>query len=156
MGKMYTISFTEVAVSAQVDFFEVTAASTKLAVIHGFELSNSTDFGDAAEEVLPLVLKRGNTTSGTGGATPTPTPLESGQGASSFVADTNNTTKATGGSPVNVGATGWNIRMSPGQWQWSPEQRIYLAPSERFVVELTNTPVDSIDISGTMWIEEIG
>lgn len=156
MGKMYTVSFSETAVTAQVDLWEVNVSSTRMCVIHGFELANSSDVGDAAEEILPIVLRRGNATSGSGGSAVTPAPLEEGQGAANFTAETCNTTKASTGSPVTLGATGWNIRMSPSQWIWSPEMRIYLAPSSRFCIEITNTPADSIDISGTLWVEELG
>lgn len=156
MGKMYTVVFTGVAVTAQQDLFEITSASTRVLMIHGFELSQSTEVGDAQEEVLSVLVKRGQTTSGSGGTAPTPTPLETNQGAAAFAAEVNNTTKASTGTIVTIHSTNWNVRQSPCTWLLPPEWRIAVGPSERLTVELATTPADSITMSGTMWVEEIG
>lgn len=155
--KMYTVQFTGVAVTAQQDLFAIVASSTKQLCVHGFELSQSTEVGDTQEEGLSILVKRGATSAGTGGTAPTPTPLQVGQGASSFTARVNDaTTIASGGTIVTVHATNWNIRSSPFQWLYTPEQRIWQAVSERLVVGLATTPADSITMSGTIWVEEIG
>ena len=154
--KMYSVVFSSVAVTAQQDFFEIVAGSAKVCCVHGFELSQSTEIGDAMEEGLAVLVKRGQTTSGSGGSAPTPTPLQLGQGASSFTAEVNNTTKASTGTIVTLHSTNWNIRATPCSWIYTPEQRIWVAPSERLTVELATTPADSITVSGTLWVEEIG
>lgn len=154
--KLYTVVFAGVAVTAQQDLFEIVAGAAKVCCVHGFELSQSTEVGDTAEEGLSILVKRGATTSGSGGTAPTPTPLQLGQGASTFTSEVNNTTKATAGTIVTVHATNWNIRSSPCPWVYTPEQRPWVAPSERLTVELATTPADSITMSGTLWVEEIG
>lgn len=160
MGKLYTVTFTAVAITAQQDLFEITAASSRVLLIHGVELSQSTEVGDAAEEGLAIVMKRGTslTTSGSGGSSATPAPLEVNQGAAGSTAEVNNTTKlAVGtGAITTLIATNWNIRATPMAWMFTPELRPVVSPSERFAVELATTPADSITTSGTLWFEEIG
>lgn len=158
MGKMYTVIFNEVAVTAQQDLFELTNGGSRILLIHGWELSQTTELGDAAEENLNLMLKRGTsaTTSGSGGSAPTPAPIEVNQGASTFLAEVNNTTKLSGGTITTLVVTSWNIRNSPCTWMFTPECRPVVSPSERLVLQLNNTPADSITMSGTMWVEEIG
>lgn len=160
MGKLYTVTFTAVAVTAQQDLFEITAASSRVLFIHGVELSQSTEVGDAAEEGLAIVMKRGTslTTSGSGGSSATPAPLEVNQGAAASTAEVNNTTKlAVGtGAITTLVATNWNIRATPMAWMFTPELRPVVSPSERFAVELATTPADSVTVSGTLWFEEIG
>lgn len=156
MSKIYSVIFNGVAVTAQQDLFEVTASSTRPCRLLGFEISQSTEVGDAQEEGLSVLVKRGATTSGSGGSAPTPNPMESNQGASGFVAEVNNTTKATTGTILTLHATNWNVRNTPCSWFYTPETCPYLAPSERLTIELATTPADSITMSGTLWVEEIG
>lgn len=154
--KMYTVPFAAVAVTAAQDLWEIVAAANRLVVVHGWELSQSTETGDAQEESLAILVKKGATTSGSGGTAPTPVPLETNQGAAGFTAEVNNTTKATTGTITTVYATSWNVRATPYPWMFTPEARIYVAPSERLTVELVAAPVDSITMSGVLWAEEIG
>lgn len=158
MGKMYTVIFNEVAVVAQQDLFELTNGGSRILLIHGMELSQTTELGDAAEENLSICMWRGTsaTTSGSGGSAPTPAPIEANQGASTFLAEVNNTTKLSGGTRTRLVTTAWNIRNSPCTWMFTPECRPVVSPSERFEVELATTPADSITMSGTLWVEEIG
>lgn len=157
MGKMATVVFSAVAVTAQQDFFEITNASTRILLIHAIELAQSTEVADAQEEGLAVLMKRGvGATTGSGGSTPTPILLETNSGAVAATAKANNTTKMTSGTITTLVSTNWNIRNTPMQWLWTPEMRPVLSPSERFTVELATTPADSITMSGTLWFEEIG
>lgn len=155
MGKLYTVSFAAVAVTAQQDFFEINGSSTKLLCVHSIRLTQSTDVGDAQAEGLALTLLRGHSTSGSGGSAPTPTPMEPNQGASSFTAEVNNTTIASTGTAVTYYAWNWIIQ-APFIEQFTPEERPWLEPSGRLVLRLSTTPADSITMSGTMVVEEIG
>jgi hypothetical protein len=155
MGMLYTVPFSAVAVTAQQDFFEITAASSSIVIIHQILLSQNTEVGDAQEEQLAILIKRGATTTGSGGSTVTPAPTEFGFGAAGFVAKTNNTTKATSGTIVTLLADNWNER---SQWLHlpTPELRFVLSPSQRLTVELATTPADSVTVSGCLWAEQIG
>lgn len=155
MGMLYTAQFNGVAVTAQQDLFELTAPSDCIVVVHQILLAQTTEVGDAQEEGLSILVKRGATTSGSGGSAPTPAPLEFGWAAAGSAVEVNNTTKASAGTIVTLHADAWNVRSSllilP-----TPELRIVLSPSQRLTVELATTPADSITMNGTLYFEEIG
>lgn len=155
MSGVYTVQFNGVAVSAQQDLFELVANSAKPIVILGFSLSQSTEVGDSAEEALSILLKSGQTTSGSGGSAPTPVANDSTMAAAGFTAEANNTTKASAGTIVTHGAWNWNIRV-PLDVLFTQEQQLVMAASRRCTLELATTPADSVTMSGTIWIQEIG
>ena len=155
MGRIYTIQFNGVAVTAQQDLFEIVAPSSAIVAIHEIGLGQTTEVGDAEEEMFSLLLKSGSTTSGSGGTTPTPVPLLIGDAAAGLTAEVNNTTKATVGTIVTHHAWAWNVRV-PFQVIWTPETRPVLAPSRRGTLELATTPADSAALNGYMIVEEIG
>ena len=155
MSGVYTVQFNGVAVTAQMDLFELVANSAKPIVILGFSLSQSTEVGDSAEEALSILLKSGQTTSGSGGSTPTPVANDSTMAAASFTAEANNTTKASAGTIVTHGAWNWNIRV-PLDVLFTQEQQLVMAASRRCTLELATTPADSITMSGVVWVQEIG
>lgn len=146
--RVYAATFNNVAVTAQQDLFEITAPSTAAVVLLELSLSQTTDFGDAQEEGLAILVKRGATTSGAGGSTPVASQVFSSAAFGGTV-EANNTTKATGGTPVTLHAEAWNVRV-PFLWVPTPETRPVIAPSGRLVVELATTPADSITMSGTV------
>jgi hypothetical protein len=153
---IYTAVFNQVAVTAQQDLFEITSPADAITIIHALELSQSTEIGDAQEEMLNIIIRRGNTTSGTGGTQAiTSQPVESGSSAYGGVIDINNTTKATAGTAQIIRVDNWNVRM-PYLWMPTPEMRLIMGPSVRVAFELATTPTDSITMSGTLWFEELG
>jgi hypothetical protein len=133
------------AFTAQIDIFELVCGSSSALVLMGFEIGQTTEVGDAQEEILSVVLKRvtGAPTSGSGGGTSTPQPTNSGGAAFGGTLETGNTTKLTGGTSVDVARFAWNVRM-PLLWRPIPEEWIGLAVSTRLVLELATTPADSI------------
>lgn len=155
MSRMYSVQFNGVAVTAQQDFFEITAAAGKNLRIHGVVLGQSTDVGDAAEEMLSILIKHGATTSGSGGSTPTPVRTNVTDTAAGFAAEANNTTKASAGTIVTAHADVWNIR-SPFIWLPPEKMQIELTGSRRLTVELATTPADSLTCNGTIYVEEFG
>ena len=155
MGRVYTAQFSGQATAAQVDFFELVAPSTAVVLIHELELTQLTELADAQEEMLLVLMKQGQTTSGSGGATPTAVPRIFGDTAFGGTVETMNTTKATAGTIVTHSAWNWNIRI-PFQKIWTPETRPILRPSRRMTIELATTPLDSITFAGTLTFESIG
>jgi hypothetical protein len=155
MSRVYTVQFTGVAVTAQQDLFELVAASTKTLRLMALFLSQSTEVGDTQEEGLSILIKSGQTTSGSGGSGPTPVPLCVTDAAAGFTAEVNNTTKATSGTIVTHHADNWNVR-APFMIMWPPEMRIPITGSRRLTIELGTTPADSITMSGTIYVEETG
>lgn len=154
-GRLYTVSFAGVAVTAQQDFFEIVAPSDATVDILEYHLSQSSDVGDAAEEGLSILLKSGATVSGSGGTTPTPVPLALGDAAFGGTAEVNNTTKANTGTIVTHHAINWNIRV-PLDVIFTPETVKVISPSARATLELATTPADSLTVSGYMVIRENG
>lgn len=150
---MYSSVFSAVAVTAQQDFFTVVAPAAGSVIIHRVVLSQSTDVGDAAEEGLNIILKRGTGTV-TAGTANTPVALESQGPAYGGTVTTANTTKL-GSSPVSAHVEVWNIRAA-FDYLPTPETRLIVPPSAKFAVELATTPADSITVSGTCLFEWIG
>lgn len=157
MGRMYSAAISVAAHTAQVDYFELSAASGKPLLLHGVELGQTTEIGDAQEEMLSLVLKRitGSPTSGSGGGAPTFQPLTPNDTAAGATLETGNTTKLTGGTSVELARFSWNVR-SPLLYLPPPEGRITLDASTRLVLEELTTPNDSITGPvGWVLIEEL-
>ncbi len=155
MGRIYTAQFTDVAVTAIQDLFELVAPSDAIVKVHDLHLSQKSDVGDAAEEILNIQLTSGHTTSGSGGSAVTPVAKEFGDPAFGGTCEANNTTQAVSGTIVTHYSWDWNIR-GPFDKVWTPETMPILSPSRRMCVELPAAPADSITMSGTITFEEIG
>jgi len=149
---MYSVTFEEVAVTSVRDLFEIVAPSDAAVVVHGLVVSQSSDAGDSQSEQLNLLIHRGST-SGTGGTTPTATPLAVGDAAFGGTVEVNNTTQGTEGTIVHSEA--FNVMAGCQIW-WTPETRPVISPSARLIVELQTAPSDSLTMSGTLYFEEIG
>ena len=156
MGRIYSVSFSGVAVTALSDLFEITPAAQKPVRIAGLWLCQTTDFGDAQDEVLRLTIRRGNTTSGSGGSAPTPAPLESSAGvAAGFTAEVNNTTQASVGTTVTLFVDGWNVR-APYQMLFPEDMRPGASVTNTLLTVELSVPADSITCSGCLLVEEMG
>lgn len=155
MGRMYATTFENVAVAALQDFFEIAPADDIPCVIHACYLSQVTDVGDSNEEMLRVAIIRGNATSGSGGGTANEVPLDSGDAAASYVGEINNTTEASTGTEVVLHAETFNIRTG---WVYipTPECRPRVDQGDGLmVVRLLVAPGTSINMSGTLIVEEI-
>ncbi len=154
MAGIYTAVFNNVAVTAIQDLFEFNAASDAVVYLHDIHISQNTDVGDAAEEVLRIELTSGHATSGSGGTTPTAVPRNIGQPAFGGTVEVNNTTQASTGTIVTHYVWNWNIRVGFDKI-FTPETRPRLAPSGRMCLELPAAPADSVTMSGTITFEEV-
>ena len=156
MGRMYTVSFSAQAMTTAQDLFEITPADDKPVRIAGLWLYQTTELGDAAEEILPLVIKRGNATSGSGGAAGTIESVAPTSATPGFSAEVYNTTGASAGTEDILIRDGWNVRM-PYQLLLPEEMRPGASQAHTtLVVALGAAPADSITVSGTIMIEELG
>jgi len=156
----HTAGFKAVAVTAAQDFFEVKASASSILIVHGFTLYQTTDLGDAAEEVLRLTTNRGSgtVTSGSGGSTATAALIIRAATAFGGTVEVNNTTVlavGTGTLTNDMEHLGWNIRIPYEKW-WTPDTRPIILPSEYWTLELEAAPADSITVSGTIYLEQIG
>lgn len=137
------------------DLFEIVPADDKPCKLAGLFLGQSSDVGDAAEEILRVKIIRGHTTSGSvGTAAPTPRPVNPNDAAAGFTAEVANTTIALGGTPVNLHSDAFNIRTGLQLW-WPPECRPGVNQGNTsLVVRLMDIPLDALLMSGTIYIEE--
>lgn len=156
MGRIYAVTFEGVAVTAAVDFFELQPADDKPVSLIGIMLSQASDLGDINEEILRIQVLRGHTSSGSGGATPTPAPVNnSSDTAAGAVSDTNNTTIASGGTAVSLFSHTFNIRAGLEHY-FPPECRPGASQANTtIVVRLMAAPADSLTMNGTLYFEEM-
>ncbi len=150
MGRMYTASFTDVAVSAQQDLFQIEAITIP-AIIHAIFISQTSDVGDAAAENLSIIIQRvtDDVTNDIVEAL-----LDTGDGAALADLAVNETTELTTGAQI-IHSEAWNIAMS-FIWMPPPEMRITVQVGNAVVVNLNDTPADELTMSGTMYFEEAG
>ena len=154
-GRAYSVTFSAVAVSAAQDLFELTPADDKPIEIVGIELGQSSDAGDAMDELLQISIIRGYTASGTGGSAPTPAPMSPSSAAAGFTAEVNNTTVANTGTAVTLQTTCWNVRA--GYVQWFPEGcRPVASQANTTIVVRSTAPADAVTMSGTLYVRELG
>lgn len=150
----YNVVINGVAGTAAQDLWEIRPATNRPVRIKNIQISQSSDVGDAAEEMLPITIIRGNTTSGSGGSSPTPVPLDPSAPAAAFAAEINNTTQASGGSPVTLWSGAFNIRTGE-LLMFPPDLYIKARASDTIlVVRLPNAPADSLTFHGVLTIEE--
>lgn len=155
MGRVYSVVFEGVAVSVAQDLFELSPADDKPIRLLGLFISQHTEVGDAAEEMLRISIIRGKTTSGSGGSAATPTPIDPSDVAAGFSAEVNNTTVATNGTVTVIHAESFNERTGLAMF-WTPET----APKANqgnttLVVRLLDAPGDSVTMNGTLYVEEL-
>jgi hypothetical protein len=152
MGRMYSCVFEEVAVTAVQDLFEINASADAVVVLHSVIVTQSSDAGDSADEQLSCLFHLGST-SGSAGSIITPNRLSLGDAVFSGTCEVNNTSQ--GGEGTKLHAEAFNIRGGL-YYRPTPEERITLSPSDRLIIELQTAPADSLTMSGTAIIEEIG
>lgn len=162
---LYSATFSAIAVSAAQDVFEIAAPATSRVKIIDCFFGQYSDFGDTAAEILSVLVIRGYTTTGTGGATVTPAPLAvTGTRTAVSTVKRNNTTVAQDGTAetllagtVNI-AAGWSLRdvLSLGDPRWEKQgYGLWLTTSQRLVVRIT-APADALTMNGTLIFEETG
>ncbi len=148
MRRMYSATFTDVAVTADQDFFQIEAVTVP-ALLHACYISQNTDFGDAAAEILTLQIRRVTDTITAG-----PTEVKLDERDAQALADVaiNDVTPLTT-SPQILHAECWNIAL-PWIWLPPPELRVWVPVDDTVCITLVADPNDSITCSGTLYWEE--
>lgn len=157
LGRMYVVTFENVAVTAAQDLFDIVPADDKPLRVHACYISQSTEVGDSQEEMLRIKIIRGLATVGSGGSAFTPVPLNENDSAAGFTARINDTTVAVVGAGATevLWAESFNERVG---WQFlpTPEMRPMVTQAKtRMVVTMLTTPADSVTMNGTLIVEEI-
>lgn len=154
-SRLYNVTMDAVAVTASQDLFYIAPADDKPVRVIGWDLSQTTDLGDAQEEILRMKLVRGHTTVGSGGNSATAGDCGIPALAASATCRINDTTIASAGTAVNLWFGGWNIRCVPSPF-FLPEQ-LWMPCTQAegsVVLRLLAAPADSITVSGTIWFLE--
>jgi hypothetical protein len=160
MSRIYTVSYqgTITAAGGDTDLLEILPADDKPVKLCGFVLSQISEVGDAMEESLRIsVLRLGaSVTSGSGGSSVTPTPMDSADAAAGAACECNNTTVATtSGSTTTIEEIGWNERNSPYE-HWYPDDAFMpkAKQGEALIVRMQTTLADDMTGCFTFYIRE--
>lgn len=138
-----------VAVTAAQDLVRISAPSTAIVVIHEVKVTNEDV--ETSNQVA-YQLQR-SSTDGTG-TSATPEAFEEGSTAFGGTAVVDLTVDTTIDG-VPLWKEGQNI-LNGFHWLPTPETRIVISPSARFVVRLDSAPAASTQMSATVVFEEIG
>ena len=156
-GRPYVVTWdAATAVTVAIDIFEILPADDMPVFIDELKIWQTSDFGDASDEILQIQIIVGYTTSGSAGASATVGRLNPGDAAASFTAECRNTTVAATGTPYIVHADGWQVR-SPYIWtppdvKWTP----YGTQAKPIYVRLPVAPADSLTMNAEIKVREIG
>lgn len=155
-GRQYIIDLTPTAVTVAADLIEITPADDKPVRIISTNLHQTSDFGDAQDEVISCVWVRGNSTPGSGGSTVTPRPVNRSDTAAGFTVKGFNTTAASAGTAVNGPREGFNVRAGV-QRPYTPEEGYEASQGDTLLVlRMAGAPADSLTIGGYIVVEEVG
>lgn len=152
----YAANFDATAFTTATDIFEMTPAVDRPIRVWGLSLLQTTDLGDASEEVLRIGVYR-DATAGSGGTALTEYLYgNAALGVTNTCAVRTAGTSSTGGTLIDI--IGWNIRI-PLLWIPIPEMRPKFSniaaegPTSTF--RFIAAPADSVTISGVIyWTEE--
>ncbi|MFO1185830.1 MAG: hypothetical protein U1E56_13765 [Bauldia sp.] len=154
MGRIYSLSFKDVAVSVAQDLFAVLCSSSVPIAIHSVTLTQKTLTNWEAKNVS-MRRVTATVTLGSGGSTPTPRPTNAGDAAAGGTYHANDTTVATSsGTIVDTHAEEWNF-LNGLYYLPPPEDRPIIRVSEAFVVRLDTAPSAAMTCSGTLVFEEL-
>jgi hypothetical protein len=155
VGFLASITDDADAVTAATDAVEGTTVAADAPVyLHLLELLQTSDLGDANEEVIKVAVLRG-VTAGSGGAAATENALvTSAQPTPSTATNTWHSSASTGGTRLWL--FGWNIRI-PTVWAPLIEHRPRIdAGEDPYSFRLVSAPTDSITVSLThIWEEDV-
>ena len=144
------MQFTDVAVTAQQDLFQIESLVTPV-TLHAVYLSQTSDVGDSSAENLSIRIVRA-----TDAVTDDLSTVQLDKGDATQTADVavNETSELVTGLEV-IHSEAWNIAL-PFIWLPPPEMRIVGEVGNVVIVNLNTTPADSLTMSGTIYFEESG
>ncbi len=154
MGRMYTFQFSR-AHTAAGTLWQIIPGTEKPVLIHAIFLSQNTEAGDAAEEMINVEITRDNSVDASGGGSaPAAVPLDGNDAADGATIIEGPTTDASG-TPVILHTESLNVRVG---WAYipTPEMRPRAdLGDQNIVLQLISTPADSITFDCTVYFEEL-
>jgi hypothetical protein len=158
MARMYAVTFvaqTLAAASGDIDLWELTPADDKPVEICGIRLSVTSELTDAADEWGILQIIRGHTTSGSGGGTPTPVPINPIDAAAGFTVEDRNTAIASAGTTTIPFADAISVRLGFEVWFPDGFGPIGSQANTTILVRQSTTWADDVTASGTLFVREM-
>jgi hypothetical protein len=156
MGKVFAVPIASVANTGAIDWIEARSAASRTLRLVELRIGQSTETGDAAEEMIRWAIKIGvgSVTSGSGGTSGVETPVD-GSGTAGFVAEVNNTTQIAVGSGTltTIAMEPFNVR-SGLLYIPLPEARWQVVNQNYLAVGLAAAPADSVTWEGCAYFEE--
>ncbi len=156
-GIMYTMPMTVTGTTVVQDLFSLVAGAASVICIHECHIGNESEFGDAAAEMLDIQISRfeGAFSIGSGGSTPTEEPTHTGSPAATTSGRTNDTTITSGGTEAVMKQDTFHVA---GGFHYvpTPKARVWVSPTDAFVVGLMTVPDDAINLRGYIVWEEFG
>ncbi len=154
-GRVFTATFENQALTAAADFFELIAPTEGQVTLLGWAIGQDTEEGSAEHEMLRLQVKRatGAYTSGSGGASATPQPVDQDLGtvATGCAVETCNTTQAAAGSGAlntlwadTFDAFAGTALILPPDYQFTAKG------TDALILSLAAAPADSISFTGSL------
>jgi len=164
MTHLYTVEFSaqdQTAADGNMDMFELRPSSSAglQIAIRALSIHCTSEVGDAQEEGIAyqiLKMTGGTLTSGTGGTTPTPQPVDHTDPAASFAADAvNDAVATTSGTTATLISDGFNIRIGLSEI-YLPEAGLILpgVANAALLVRFNTTVADTVTWQGTVWVQE--
>lgn len=152
-SRIYSVTFDQVSCAAAQDLFSIKATSSTPCRLLAVYLSQTTKIGDANNNQQRWRIRRGQTTQGSGGTTPTPSPILTGSAAAGGTVHVNDTTQASTGTIVTLHNDIFNIEAGL-IWIATPEMQFTWAVSTCLTVEFPAMAVTAT-YNGTLYYEEL-
>lgn len=153
-GRLYTVVFQNVTVSAVQDTLIVFAGSTRQFALQHCSLGQITGTSVANARVRIRYLPA-TVTAGSGGSTPTPQKTNPNDAAATVTAHANDTSQATsGGTAVDIYDDAWNTINGFPWYPPIPGRPPVCGLSGAIVLSL-DTALSSLVCSGSMTVEEL-
>lgn len=155
MGRIYTVNFEKIAVSAVQDLISILGVTGAFFEILNFNI-DCVDATAPTDQQLALRcrLLPATVTAGTSGAAATPQKESPGDAAATFTARVNDTGKATtSGTAVTRWEGGCNVK---GGIEKHFVTKPTVLPGQQFVIELITTPASTLTLSGSCTVLEKG
>jgi len=155
---VFTVTLVEEAVTAantDYDIFELVPADDRAIELVAFNIGVTGEVGDAQDETLTIKVSTDFTSSGSGGNTPTPRPLDQRDAAAGFTAETANETVATTGTEIVLMCDSMNVRAG-GMWIFPPEMRPKVDQADTALyIRMMSTVADTLTMNATAWVREL-
>ena len=160
MPRTYRVPYNGTITNAggDTDLLSLQPADDKPVRLKGWSFGQTSESGDAAEELVRVTIRHmaATVTIGSGGSAVTPTKVDQTDPAAGVTARANDTTVATtSGTDTVLEENAWNIRSSPWEKYIDEPDRPIARQGEALIVRLESTVADDVSANFTFLIEEL-